>query len=338
MEEIEGVKISQLPKASAVSDGDLIPGVINGETQAIDVKLLKGQKGDQGEPGPAGPQGEQGPQGEPGTGAQLYEEYGNNTDGALTQKFISDVLNANNVAIGSSAKTGTAASLAIGFSAKSENYSAAIGAGARTLAAGALAIGNSTEANNSGSVALGINSKTKVQGEVNIGTTNTVYGYKGTNSRVLSGVHEGVDDDHAVNLAQLKEKLSEHYTKVEVDQMISTIPKFAIAVVETLPTENISATTVYLVPSGESSPNLYKEYIYVDGKWESLGEQSVDLSDYYNKTESDNKFVDKTAIVQSTGESTTTIMSQKAITDMIGGVEARLVSLNSGEGVQNDNQ
>ena len=63
-----------------------------------------------------------------------------------------------------------------------------------------------------------------------------------------------------------------------------------------------------------------------------------DLMEYYNKTESDNKFVDKTAIVQSTGESTTAIMSQKAITDMIGGVEARLVSLNSGEGVQNDNQ
>ena len=79
---------------------------------------------------------------------------------------------------------------------------------------------------------------------------------------------------------ELKELINNRYTKEEVDNMISVIPKFAIAVVNELPIESISTTTVYLLPnnSGESS-NLYDEYIYTT-KWEKLGTQTVDLSNY----------------------------------------------------------
>ena len=79
---------------------------------------------------------------------------------------------------------------------------------------------------------------------------------------------------------KLREEIDDRYTKAEVDNMISVIPKFAIAVVETLPVSDISTTTVYLVPnnSGETS-NLYDEYIYTT-QWEKLGTQTVDLSDY----------------------------------------------------------
>ena len=58
------------------------------------------------------------------------------------------------------------------------------------------------------------------------------------------------------------------YTKTEIDNKISAIPKFAIQVVSALPTSDISATTIYLVTSGEESQNLYDEYIYVASKWE----------------------------------------------------------------------
>lgn len=61
---------------------------------------------------------------------------------------------------------------------------------------------------------------------------------------------------------------------------ITAIPKFAIEVVESLPTENISETTVYLVKEKESAGDLYTEYIYVNGAWENLGKQTVDLSAY----------------------------------------------------------
>jgi len=85
--------------------------------------------------------------------------------------------------------------------------------------------------------------------------------------------------------SELKELINDRYTKEEVDNMISVIPKFAIAVVNELPVDNISTTTVYLLPnsSGETG-NLYDEYIYTT-KWEKLGTQTVDLSDYPTTSE-----------------------------------------------------
>lgn len=85
--------------------------------------------------------------------------------------------------------------------------------------------------------------------------------------------------------SELRALINDRYTKEEVDNMISAIPKFSISVVNTLPTENISTTTVYLVPnnSGETS-NLYDEYIYTT-QWEKLGTQTVDLSDYPTNSE-----------------------------------------------------
>lgn len=69
-----------------------------------------------------------------------------------------------------------------------------------------------------------------------------------------------------------------YYDKTEVDNMISTIPKFDIKVVDALPTEDISPTTIYLlmVP-GEDH---FEEYIYVNGEWDKLGDGNIDLSDY----------------------------------------------------------
>ena len=63
--------------------------------------------------------------------------------------------------------------------------------------------------------------------------------------------------------SELRSLIDDRYTKEEVNDMISVIPKFAISVVNQLPIEDISTTTVYLLPnnSGETS-NLYDEYIY----------------------------------------------------------------------------
>ena len=99
-------------------------------------------------------------------------------------------------------------------------------------------------------------------------------------------------------------------TEAALREEITAIPKFKIEVVESLPVDNISASTVYLVKDKESVGDLYTEYIYVNGAWENLGKQTVDLSsystteqmnaaisaaiadlkigDYYKKTEVDN--------------------------------------------------
>lgn len=111
-------------------------------------------------------------------------------------------------------------------------------------------------------------------------------------------------------------------TEAALRSEITSIPKFAIEVVESfeilesLPVDNISPSTVYLVlekPGSEG--DLYTEYIYVNGAWENLGKQTVDLSgyattaamnqaisdaiaalkigDYYKKTEVDGLLNDK---------------------------------------------
>ncbi len=85
--------------------------------------------------------------------------------------------------------------------------------------------------------------------------------------------------------------LAYYYTKTQIDgkvddleAKIGAIPKFAISVVENLPTTGISATTIYLKKTSTTETgNLYTEYIYVNNAWESLGTQKLDLSGYATK-------------------------------------------------------
>lgn len=59
-----------------------------------------------------------------------------------------------------------------------------------------------------------------------------------------------------------------------------------VAVVQTLPTSGISATTIYLVPKSTSQTNnAYDEYLYVNNKWEKIGDTTIDLSNYALKSE-----------------------------------------------------
>lgn len=109
---------------------------------------------------------------------------------------------------------------------------------------------------------------TPTQGSANPVTSGGVY----ASESVLKATQDGIISD----LNELK-------------STVSQIPKFSIQVVESLPTTNISTTTLYLLKTSTTETgNLYTEYIYVDGKWESLGTQTLDLSDYATKTYADN--------------------------------------------------
>lgn len=83
------------------------------------------------------------------------------------------------------------------------------------------------------------------------------------------------------------------YTRAEVDELVSALPTFKVEVVDTLPTEEISETTMYLVPTGEDSEDgsLYTTYIYSNGEWKSLGTQSLKLDNYDTRDEVDAKVV-----------------------------------------------
>lgn len=83
------------------------------------------------------------------------------------------------------------------------------------------------------------------------------------------------------------------YTKSEVDSLISSISSLDIQIVQTLPTRDISTSTIYLVPKTASTNDNYDEYIYVNNSWEHIGSTEVDLSNYYTKTQTDNLLDDK---------------------------------------------
>lgn len=61
-------------------------------------------------------------------------------------------------------------------------------------------------------------------------------------------------------------------------------------VVDTLPDTGETDTIYLLKKEKPGVQNLYDEYVYTDSGWEHIGDTSVDLSDYYTKEESDEKF------------------------------------------------
>lgn len=88
---------------------------------------------------------------------------------------------------------------------------------------------------------------------------------------------------------------SETYTKSEVNTLIGQISTISILVVQALP-QTGETNIIYLVPkSASETSNAYDEYIYVSGAWELIGDTTVDLSNYYTKSEVDALIPDELA-------------------------------------------
>ena len=82
---------------------------------------------------------------------------------------------------------------------------------------------------------------------------------------------------------------TDSYNKTEVNQLINNISSLKIEIVTSLPTEDISTSTIYLIAKpAQTEDNIYDEYIYVSGKWELIGSTAIDLTGYYTKEEIDN--------------------------------------------------
>ena len=88
-------------------------------------------------------------------------------------------------------------------------------------------------------------------------------------------------------------KKSETYTKGEVDAKISAIKSLKIESVAELPSSG-ETDTIYLVPNAkQGEKNVKDEYIWVDGKWEIIGNTEIDLSGYLTKDEASSTYVTK---------------------------------------------
>lgn len=113
------------------------------------------------------------------------------------------------VALGARASAGYAAVAIGGYQGAGTNYSA-VASGSNSIAIGqqskatgdsSIAIGLAAQSIHSGSVALGRTSKTTAVGEINVGSTVKSYGYGNSNYRIISGVHDPVNDQDAATKA-----------------------------------------------------------------------------------------------------------------------------------------
>lgn len=89
-----------------------------------------------------------------------------------------------------------------------------------------------------------------------------------------------INDNTDGILAQAKE-----YT----NEIVSAQTHLSFKIVTALPTTDISSSTIYLLPVNGDNDNVYEEYIRIEDKWESIGTTQTDLSNYYTKTQIDDK-------------------------------------------------
>ncbi len=100
------------------------------------------------------------------------------------------------------------------------------------------------------------------------------------NTQLAKKANTGDIPDVSGFITKAVNDLVNYYTKGEVDQKISAIPKFKVSVVSVLPESGDDATIYLVKDTGEESQNLYVEYIWVSDAWEKLGAQKLDLSGY----------------------------------------------------------
>lgn len=79
---------------------------------------------------------------------------------------------------------------------------------------------------------------------------------------------------------------SETYTQDEVNALINNLSSLTLEIVATLPTSDISTTTIYLVETSAGS-NVYMQYAYINSAWAQLGTTQIDLTNYYTKSQTD---------------------------------------------------
>lgn len=129
------------------------------------------------------------------------------------------------------------------------------------------------------------------------GTLNNYY-TKGEVDAIAEGTLEdaNVYTDSAstalsAQITALDTKVTTDYaTKVYVGEQIAAIDHLKREIVTELPTgEAIDTNTIYMVKMGDQGANVYREYMYIEGKWEIVGDSNIDFSNYYTKGEVDTK-------------------------------------------------
>ena len=102
--------------------------------------------------------------------------------------------------------------------------------------------------------------------------------------KVPSKVSELENDENFMSAEEVVKKINEAIANVAGGL------KFEIVdTIEDLPTWCDDSSTIYLVPSEKTESNqYYNEYLWMNGRWEKLGDTRVNLAPYYTELEVDN--------------------------------------------------
>lgn len=119
---------------------------------------------------------------------------------------------------------------------------------------------------------------------VKVGSTTVAADTKTDTLTLIAGTNVTLTPDASADSITIA--VPDVYTKAQTDDLIDAIVTGEFVVVQTLPSTG-EPKNIYLVPNGGSSPNVYDEYVYVNGGWEKFGSTEIDLSQYYTKTQTD---------------------------------------------------
>lgn len=204
---------------------------------------------------------------------------------------LSNVGNSSYLAVGEKAKINGANGTALGAYAEANGDSVAVGAssfgGLPTKASGAAstAIGYNAKAQSNGSIALGAHSTAANIGEMNIGSSVTNYGYNSSNYRLLSGLYDGQSAHDAATYGQVIS-----YSAINGAGAPTTATEGKYVGQLYYDTTNEAMYFLKTIDT-TTTPTTYT--------WEALGGGS------------------SVNVVQTNGTSTTDVMSQKAVTDLL---------------------
>lgn len=124
---------------------------------------------------------------------------------------------------------------------------------------------------------------------------------EGSKNLITSGgVWQAIDNVHTTINNQIKSSIVDNLESLAADkslsanqgrilkEMIANLANLQIEIVDQLPSVG-ETNIIYFVKKSSSAPDIHDEYVFVDGKWEKIGDTEIDLSNYYTRDEVDDK-------------------------------------------------
>ena len=124
---------------------------------------------------------------------------------------------------------------------------------------------------------------------------------EGSKNLITSGgVWQAIDNVHTTINNQIKSSIVDNLESLAADkslsanqgrilkEMIANLANLQIEIVDQLPSVG-ETNIIYLVKKSGSALDIHDEYVFVDGKWEKIGDTEIDLSNYYTRDEVDDK-------------------------------------------------